>query len=228
MGDPLMTSRLLVRELDRGVTLAPSSSSFDGVVAVDEGCSDGASRRGVRYPPGLGVASLGVRGGLFVRWKAALSEGVNGLEAIWPAFCFSEVMIAGVGYLMALRDSTISRKHDGHPPTNSPRFVCSSRFHASCTTKPNQLGMGNDVCEEDSGLEGNEGERKKFEAAKSFPAKSGLVAKAALSPPLPIIERLETTALSRQRDGSHAERVMALGRQIMTGVEECSGTWNLR
>lgn len=58
-------------------------------MAVDEGSSGCGTRRGVRKPPGLGVASLGVRGDLLERWKAALREGVKGLGV-----CLSEVMVA--------------------------------------------------------------------------------------------------------------------------------------
>ena len=63
------------------------------MAGVEEGCSDGASRRGVRYPA-AGLANFGVKGVLFDRWKAALRVGVKGL-ARWPAFCLSEVILAG-------------------------------------------------------------------------------------------------------------------------------------
>jgi hypothetical protein len=93
---------------------------------VEEGCSEGASLLGVRYPPGL--ASFGVKGDLLVRLKAALRVGVKGL-ARGPLFCLSEVIVAGLegrkggGRLMALRDTTRICKHGGTRPADRATSV---------------------------------------------------------------------------------------------------------
>ena len=106
-GEVTGPSRLLLREPDRGVTLALSrDGSGSRLEGADEGCSEGVRRLGVRYPPG--VASRGVKGVFCERWKVALRAGVRGLPR-WPVFCLSAAFIlAGVEgrkgeRLMALR-----------------------------------------------------------------------------------------------------------------------------
>lgn len=96
--------------------LALRYTDSESGLGVEAGCSEGVSRLGVRYPPGL--ASFGVRGDLVDRLKAALSEGVKGLATGPLVVCLSEVIVAGLegrkgGRLMTLRHSTKICKHGG-------------------------------------------------------------------------------------------------------------------